>query len=142
MLPSTGAASVPATQDDQQTRHVPVELRANIQMLANGWSGYRQAFAEVKTVCSGYTQGRASCGGSAVVSNRNTAFCRDAINRARTHLPRLESLHSRLWAEARRAGTSPGVVRSLLRERGLVNFRTQLDRARSNLDAWYGNLVE
>ena len=45
--------------------------------------------------------------------NRNTAFCRDAINRARTHLPRLESLHSRLWEEARRANintTAPGTV--------------------------------
>lgn len=142
LLLPTAATPAPATQADQDSRHLPAELRTYIQEFANGWSGYRRALAEVKTVCSGYTQGRASCGGSAVVSNRNTAFCRDAINRARTHLPRLESLHSSLWAEARLAGTSPGEVRSLLRARGLADFRTRLDQARSDLDAWFGNLVE
>jgi len=121
---------------------LPPELRADIQALANGWGGFDRALAEVERICTGYIQGKASCGGSSVVSKRNTAYCKDAIDRARPHLPGLESTHTRLWNSARHAGVSPGDVRAALRERGLLDFRNQIDRADSTLDAWHGNLVD
>jgi hypothetical protein len=120
----------------------PIELQADIQALASGWSGFKRARSEVQATCSGYIQGRASCGASAVVSKRHTAYCRDAINRARARLPGLEAAHNEFWAGARRSGVSPGDVRAALRSRGLHDFRGQIDQANSVLDAWYGNLVD
>lgn len=139
---SDGDASGKADGEGGRKTGLPVEVKNDIQALANGWSGFDRALAEVNRICTGYIQGRASCGGSAVVSKRNTAFCKGAIDRARTHLPGLETTHNRLWDRARRSGVSPGTMRTALRERGLLDFRNQLDRAKSTLVAWHGNLVD
>lgn len=126
----------------QSSSNLPIGLLADLQGLASGWSGFDLALAEVNTICTGYIQGRSSCGGSKVVSKRNTAYCRDAINRARTHLPNLETAHTRLWDGARRSGVAPGDVRAALRQRGLGDFRSQIDQAQATLNAWHGNLVD
>jgi len=92
---------------------------------------------EVHADCSGYTTGRnASCGKSGVVSRKYTAPCQDAVTRARSEVAPVRNAFDRLRARCRKAGMTPGELRSFIRDQELNTLDAQLRATDAELEAW------
>ena len=111
------------------------QVHSGLRSLKSNWRRFQSSMHEVQADCSGYRRARRSSCGSYTVSGRQTADCQDATQRARLHLPMLESQYAEICNTARRNGLTPGDLRDVLNQSSMADFDSMIDNARDKLDA-------